>query len=62
VRSDLTGGKIARVIFAVVGERMVVKNAHRSKTVKAPYTINRMRELEKNAGAYADQIRPLSSI
>ena len=39
-----------------------VKHAHRSKTVKTPYTINRMIELEKTAGAYADQIRPLSSI
>ena len=47
---------------ATATQRRMVKHAHRSKTVKSPYTINRMIELEKTAGAYADQIRPLSSI
>ena len=32
------------------GSTRLVKNAHRSKTVKAPDTINRMIELEKTSG------------
>ena len=34
VRSDLTGGKIARVIFAVAGERMVLLHGFLKKTQK----------------------------
>ena len=36
VRSNLTGGKMARVIFAVVGERMVLLHGFLKKTRKTP--------------------------
>ena len=36
VRSNLTGGKIARVIFSVVGERMVLLHGFLKKTRKTP--------------------------
>ena len=50
VRSDLTGGKIARVIFAVIGERMVLLHGFLKKTQKAPtqdlqLALKRMKEV-----------------
>ena len=50
VRSDLTGGKIARVIFAVVGERMVLLHGFLKKTQKTPtqdlqLALKRMKEV-----------------
>ena len=50
VRSDLTGGKIARVIFAVVGGRMVLLHGFLKKTQKTPtqdlqLALKRMKEV-----------------
>ena len=50
VRSDLTGGKIARVIFAVAGERMVLLHGFLKKTQKTPtqdlkLALKRMKEV-----------------
>jgi phage-related protein len=50
VRSDLTGGKIARVIFAVVGEQMVLLHGFLKKTQKTPtqdlkLALKRMKEV-----------------
>lgn len=36
VRSDLTGGRIARVIFSVIDERMVLLHGFIKKTQKTP--------------------------
>lgn len=36
VRSDLTDGKIGRVIFGVVGERLALLHAFIKKTQKTP--------------------------
>ena len=50
VRSDLTGGKIARVIFAVAGERMVLLHGFLKITQKTPtqdlqLALKRMKEV-----------------
>jgi len=51
VRSDLTGGKISRVIFCVVRGRMVLLHGFIKKTQKTPpkdldLALTRMREVE----------------
>ena len=50
MRSDLTEGKIARVIFSVVRERMVLLHGFVKKTQKTPaqdlrLALKRMREV-----------------
>jgi len=50
VRSDLTGGKIARVIFAVAGGRMVFLRGFFKKAPKTPtqdlqLSLKRMKEV-----------------
>ena len=50
VRSDLTDGKIARVIFSVVDERMVLLHGFIKKTQKTPaqdiqLALKRMKEV-----------------
>ena len=50
VRSDMTDGKIARVIFTVVRERMVILHGFIKKTKKTPVqdlrlALKRMREV-----------------
>ena len=45
VRSDLTGGKIARVIFAVIGERMVLKTTQKTPTQDLKLALKRMKEV-----------------
>lgn len=50
VRSDLTDGKIARVIFSVVRERMVLLHGFIKKTQKIPaqdlrIALKRMKEV-----------------
>jgi len=51
VRSDLTGGKISRVIFCIVRGRMVLLHGFVKKTQKTPrkdldLALTRMREVE----------------
>jgi phage-related protein len=53
IRSDLAGGRIARVLFAVVGERMVLLHGFIKKTRKTPdrelaLAIRRMKELRRH--------------
>ena len=51
VRSDLTGGRIARVIFCIVGGEMVLLHGFEKKTQKTPkqdidLALRRKREIE----------------
>ena len=53
IRSDLTGGRIARVLFAVVDERMVLLHGFIKKTRKTPerelaLAVRRMKELRRH--------------
>jgi phage-related protein len=50
VRSDLSGGRIARVIFCILGGRMVLLHAFMKKTQKTPkadldLAMGRMKEI-----------------
>lgn len=52
VRSDLTGGRIARVIFCITGGEMILLHGFVKKTQKTPpqeiaLAIRRRREIEK---------------
>jgi phage-related protein len=51
VRSDLSGGRIARVIFCIVGSEMVLLHGFEKKTQKTPQrdielALRRKREIE----------------
>ena len=52
VRSNLSGGRIARVIFAIVGGEMVLLHGFEKKTQKTPMhdielALRRKREIER---------------
>lgn len=52
VRSDLNGGRIARVIFCIMGGEMVLLHGFEKKTQKTPQrdidlALNRKREIEE---------------
>lgn len=52
VRSDLTSGRIARVIFCIVGGEMVLLHGFEKKTQKTPQqdialALRRMKEIEE---------------
>jgi len=52
VRSDLSGGRIARVIFAIVGGEMILLHGFEKKSQKTPSSdldlaLKRKREIDK---------------
>ena len=52
VRSDLSGGRIARMIFAIIGSEMVLLHGFEKKSQKTPrydieLALNRKREIER---------------
>lgn len=52
VRSDLTGGRIARVIFCIVGGEMILLHGFEKKTQRTPQpdialALRRMKEIEE---------------